>query len=188
MTPLASLWVPILLSAVFVFIASSILHMLITAWHRNDFPKLSNEAQVMDALRPLAIPPGDYMVPRATSTEEMKSPAFTEKLNRGPVLMMTVMPSGPVRMGQSLALWFLYSVVVSLFAAYVASRALPPGSGYLAVHRFAGVTAFAGYSLALLQTSIWYRRRWSTTIKTMIDGLLYALITGGTFGWLWPSA
>ena len=72
------------------------------------------------------------------------------------------------------------------FAAYVAGRALAPGTEYPRVFQLVGATAFVGYSLALLQTSIWYRRAWKLTIKSIFDGLIYALLTAGTFGWLWP--
>jgi hypothetical protein len=99
---------------------------------------------------------------------------------------MTVVPNGKVNMGQSLMLWFLYSVVIGIFAGYIAGRALPPGAAYLQVFRFAGATAFLGYSAALWQMSIWYKRSWITTIKSTIDGLIYALFTAGVFGWLWP--
>jgi hypothetical protein len=100
--------------------------------------------------------------------------------------MMTVMPSGSMAMGKQLTMWFGYAVVVGIFAAYVAGRALPPGTPYLAVFRFAGVTAFLGYAVALWQMSIWYHRAWITTVKATVDGLIYALLTAGTFGWLWP--
>ncbi len=185
MTGLAALWLPILLSAVLVFVASSLIHMF-TPWHKSDYPKVPNEDKVMDLLRPLAIPPGDYMMPRPSSREEMRSPQFLEKFKKGPVMMFTVMPGGSMAMGKQLGSWFLYAVVVGVFAAYVAGRALPPGTPYLAVFRFAGVTAFIGYALALWQMSIWYRRSWTTTIKATVDGLIYALLTAGAFGWLWP--
>lgn len=185
MTGLYLLWLPILLSAVIVFIASSIIHMALP-WHKNDYQKAPHEDQVMDALRPLAIPPGDYMIPRCSSMEEMRSPEFVEKLKQGPVLVVTVMPNGPASMTRNLVLWFIYSVIVSLFAAYVAGRALPVGAVYLRVFQLAGVTAFLGYSGALWQMSIWYRRSWSTTLKSTVDGLIYALLTAGVFGWLWP--
>lgn len=185
MTALSALLLPILLSAVVVFLASSVIHMVLP-WHKNDYPKLPEESQVLDALRPLSIPPGDYMMPRPASTAEMKTPEFIEKLKRGPVVVMTVMPRGGVSMGRSLTLWFIYALVVSLFAAYVASRALAPGALYLAVFRFAGVTAFVGYSMAIWQMSIWYARGWGITIRSTIDGLIYALLTAGVFGWLWP--
>ena len=105
---------------------------------------------------------------------------------KGPVIVMTVFPGGPMSMARNLVLWFLYAAVVGLFAAYVAGRALPPGTPYLRVFQFAGATAFIGYSAALWQMSIWYRRAWTTTIKASVDGLIYALLTAGTFGWLWP--
>ena len=107
-------------------------------------------------------------------------------MKQGPVMLLTVMPNGPMQMGRNLVLWFLYSGVVGLFAAYVAGRALPAGAEYLRVFRFAGATAFVGYTVALWQMSIWYHRAWSATIKATVDGLIYALLTAGTFGWLWP--
>jgi hypothetical protein len=164
---------------------SSIIHTALP-WHKSDYARVPNEDKVMDALRPLAIPPGDYMLPRPSSSQEMRSPDFAEKVKKGPVMVLTVMPNRMMPMGKNLALWFLYSAIISLFAAYVAGRALPVGAPYFRVFRFAGTTAFLGYSGALWQMSIWYRRAWSTTIKSTIDGLIYGLLTAGTLGWLWP--
>ena len=185
MTALSALLVPIVLSAVIVFVASSIIHMALP-WHRSDYPKVPDEQRVRDALRPLAIPPGDYMIPRASSMQDMKSPEFVAKMNEGPVMVVTVLPNGPWTMGKNLAQWFVYSIVVGVFAAYVAGTALPPGAPYPRVFQLVGVTAFIGYALALWQLSIWYRRDWMTTIKSNVDGLIYGLLTAGTFGWLWP--
>jgi hypothetical protein len=185
MTPLASLWLPILLAAVLVFLASFIVHMVLPH-HRTDYRAAPREDAVMDALRPFEIAPGDYMVPRATTPAEMKDPAFQAKWKRGPVAVMTILPSGQSWMGAQLAQWFAYTLVVGLFAAYVASRTLGPGSDYLMVFRITGTVAFAGYALALWQVSIWYRRAWATTLKSNLDALAYSLLTAGTFGWLWP--
>ena len=185
MVPLASLVLPILLSAVLVFIASSVIHMVL-GWHRDDLRAVGDETGVMNSLRPFDLAPGDYALPYARSVEEMKNPAFVEKMKNGPVLFMTVAPTGVHSMTQNLVLWFVYSVVVSLFAAYIASRALSPGASYLDVFRFAGTTAFIGYALALPQNSIWWRRNWAMTLRSMADGLVYALLTAGVFGWLWP--
>jgi len=185
MVPLPSLLIPILLAAVLVFVASSLIHMVL-GYHRSDFRALPKEADVQAALRGFAIAPGDYLLPSPGGPQGMKSPEFIERRTKGPVAIVTVMPAGEVSMGTNLALWFLYSIIVGVFAAYVAGRALAPGADYLAVFRFAGATAFAGYSLALLQNSIWYSRSWGATLRSMIDGLIYALLTAGTFGWLWP--
>lgn len=186
MIPITSLLLPIIVSAFVVFIVSSILHMLFT-YHNNDFRKIPSEDNIMNDLSKFDLPPGDYVMPFAKDNRERNSQEFKDKLNKGPVALLTVYPKGQPGMGQSLMLWFIYSILVGIFSAYVAGRALEPGAHYLSVFRFAGVTAFAGYSLALLQNSIWFRKSWSATLKSVFDGLLYALVTAGVFGWLWPS-
>ena len=185
MVPVTALWLPIVVSAVFVFIASSIIHMVLQL-HRNDWKKVPDEDGMMDALRRHNLSPGDYCVPRANSPADMKDPAFIARFKRGPVVFMTVLPGGDMAMGAQLAQWFVFSLVVSLFAGYLAGAALPPGADYLAVFRFAGTTAFIGYTMAFYPQSIWYRRPWSTQLKNTVDGLVYGLLTAGVFGWLWP--
>jgi len=186
MVSILSLWLPILLSAVFVFIVSSILHMVFS-YHNSDFGGVPAEEQVRSALREANISPGDYVIPYAPNSKERNTDAFKAKADEGPVAFMTVLPNGMGDMTSSLIQWFVYCVVVGVFSAYIASRALDPGDPYLEVFRFAGCTAFVGYSLALLQNSIWYKKSWSATLKSVADGLIYGLFTGGTFGWLWPS-
>ncbi len=179
------LWLPIVVSAAIVFLVSSVIHMA-SPWHKSDYPKMANEDAVRDALRPLAIAPGDYMIPRPANRQEMGSPEFLDKMTKGPVAILTVMPNGPMSMGKSLGLWFVYAVAVGGMAAYVAGHTLPDGASYRHVFRIVGVTAFIGYSVALWQMSIWYRRAWSITFKATVDGIIYAALTAGTFGWLWP--
>src|SRR6266545_8115081 len=121
MTGLSALLLPIFLSSVIVFLVSSVIHMALP-WHKSDYTKVPNEDKLRDALRPLAVPPGDYMVPRPSNMKEMRSPEFSEKMKKGPVMVLTVIPNGPPSMTKSLVLWFLYSAVVSLFDAYIAGR------------------------------------------------------------------
>ena len=185
MISLSALWLPILVSSVAVFVASSIIHMA-SPWHKSDYPRVPNEDRVMDLLRPLAIPPGDYMIPRPSSRDDMRSPEFLDKMKKGPVMMVTVLPSGPMSMGRNLGLWFLYCAAVGTSAAYITERVLLAGAAFGPVFRFIGAIAFIGYAAALWQMSIWYRRAWSTTIKATIDGVIYAALTAAAFGWLWP--
>jgi hypothetical protein len=181
---LTALLVPIVLSAVIVFVASSIIHMG-PFWHKNDFPMLAGQDKVMDALRPLNIPPGEYMIPRPAAMADMKAPEFQEKMKKGPVLMLNMLHPGPISMGAPLAQWFGFCLLVSVFAAYLASRTQPATATYLAVHRVAGCSAFMGYALAAIPNSIWYKRSWTVTAKTLFDGLIFGMLTGGTFGWWW---
>jgi hypothetical protein len=178
--------VPIVVSAVIVFFASWLMHMLLPI-HKSDMAKLPSEDEVADALRKFNIPPGDYMMPRPAGTQAMRSPEHLAKMSKGPVAVMTFMKPGPPNMGTNLLQWFVYLLVIGVLVAYVTGRTVGAGSGYLPVFRIAGCVAFMGYSLALWQDSIWYKRAWSTTAKYTFDGLIYGLLTAGTFGWLWPK-
>ena len=149
MEPIVQLWLPILLSAVAVFVLSSIIHKVLK-YHNNDFTRLPSEEQVMDDLRKANIPPGEYNFPRAKDMKEMGSPEFIERMKKGPVGFITVMKNEPFNMGKSLTQWFIYSVVVvGIFSAYFAGNALGPGASYLLVFRLVGSIAFVSYSLAL---------------------------------------
>ena len=184
MVPIMSLWAPILLSAVLVFVASAVIHMVLP-YHRSDYREVPSEDAVMESLRKLGVPPGNYLMPHARSPKDMKDPAFIEKRKQGPIAVLTVMKDSS--MGTSLTQWFVYCVVIGIFVAYVTGRALGPGAEYSSVFRFAGATSFIAFGLALWQNSIWYKIAWSTTLKSNIDSLIYGLLTGGAFGWLWPA-
>lgn len=186
MTPVASLWLPILLSAVACFIVSSIIHML-TPWHKGDYGTLPSEEGVLGAMRPFNIPPGDYMAPKPASMDDMKTAAFAEKRNRGPVVIMTVLPSGPVTMGGQLGAWFIYLVVIDLMAGWIAATTLEPGANPRAVFHYVSLAAFLGFTGALWQMTIWYKRSLGTTIRSTIDGVVYAVISGAIFMWMWPK-
>ena len=186
MVPLMSLLLPMFLSAVIVFIASALIHMVLR-YHSADWKGLANEDGVMEALRKFDLAPGDYMMPRPTGPNAMKDPAFIEKRTKGPALIMTVWPKGPFGMGKSLGLWFVLCLVVSLFAGYLASRVLPAGTQYLKVFQIVGTFGFAAYALGGFPDSIWYQRSWATTFRNTFDALIYGCLMAGTFGWLWPK-
>jgi hypothetical protein len=183
MVPLIDLWLPILLSAVLVFVASSVIHMLLP-WHNRDFRKLAAEEAVMDALRPFKLEPGEYVAPRPDNMAQMGSPEFKAKIARGPRFTLTVLRDSSI--ATSLLLWFVYGIVIAAFAAYVSGLTLPAGAPYMIVFRVTGAVAFAAYVLALWHDWIWYSSGLGATVRSTIDGLVYALLTGGTFGWLWP--
>ncbi|HVO79218.1 MAG TPA: hypothetical protein VMT28_00725 [Terriglobales bacterium] len=185
MVPISALWLPILLSAVIVFVASSIMHMVLP-YHKSDYRKLPEEDKVLDALRSAGVTPGPvYHFPHCTH-KDMKSPESVEKFKRGPVGLLTVIPSGAPAMGKYLGLWFVYCVVVGIFVAYLTGRTLSAGTNYLQVFRVAGTVGFLAYALAQVQDAIWKGQTWSVTFKHVFDGLIYGLLTAGTFGWLWP--
>ncbi len=184
MVSLTALWLPILLSAVIVFVASSIIHMVLP-YHRSDYQKLPDEDKLLATLRAAGLKRGLYVFPYCTP-KEMKSPAVIEKYRQGPVGMMTVFPSGPPVLPKFLSMWFGYCLIISFFVAYLTGRTVAPGVQYLAVFRVAGTAAFLAYGLGNLSNGIWKGQPWIVTIKEVVDGLVYGLLTAGTFGWLWP--
>jgi len=184
MVPLAALWLPILLSAVIVFVASSIMHMVLP-YHHSDYQQLPDEDKVLATLRATPLKRGLYVFPFCTH-KDMKSPAIAEKYKQGPVGFLTIVPSGPPAMPKFLIQWFVYCLLIGFFVAYLTAHTVAPGTPYLAVFRIAGTAAFLAYGLGHLSNGIWKGQMWWLTIQEVIDGLVYGLLTAGTFGWLWP--
>ena len=188
MVPLTSLILPIVVSAIVVFVASFVIHMVL-GYHKTDLRKLpdAQEDEILAVMHRLNLPPADYGVPHPGSPDRMKDPAFVAKMTKGPIVFMTVTPGESPNMGRPLALWFVYTLVVTFFAAYITSRAVTPATDYLTVFRFIGTSAFMGYALGQIPESIWWRRGWTRTFISVFDSLVYAVLTAGVFGWLWPG-
>ncbi len=184
---IADLWLPIVLSSVFVFIASSILHMVVQI-HKGDWKKLPGEEAAMNELGSQSLQPGQYMFPCPGSMKEMCSPEMIEKYKKGPVGYLTILPNGTPSMNKALVFWFLYTLLVSFFVAYVGSIVLTPATEFRTVFRVIGTVAVLVYGVAYLPDAIWKGQRLSTTLKFVFDGVVYGLVTGVTFGWLWPDA
>ena len=185
MISILDLWMPIAVSSVAVFFASFILHMVLT-YHRADYKQLPREAETLAALRQAGVGPGYYMFPYSASSKEMGTPEMQEKFRQGPVGMITLRPSGRIGMGGYLVTWFAYLLLVGVFVAYLAGRTLGAGTQYLQVFRVAGTTALMAYGIGPIVGSIWEGKPWSNTLRAVFDGAVYALLTAGCFGWLWP--
>ncbi len=184
---LLDLWLPILASAVLVFVASSVIHMALQI-HRKDYGQLPDEDQVLDAMRSAAVGRGHYVFPYASCFEEMQSDEMSAKYQSGPVGFMTVLDPGPMQMGKSLVQWFLFTIVISIFIAYLTGMVYKAGTDSSQIFRFTATLGLLGYAMSYVQDSIWKGMKWSITAKFLFDGLVYALVTGATFAWLWPAA
>jgi hypothetical protein len=184
---LSELWMPILVSAVAVFVASSLIHMVI-GWHRPEFPAPPNQDALMDAMRPFNLAPGEYMMPRAASMKAMQEPEFIEKTKKGPVAILTVLPNGGTNLGKMLGQWFVFILIVGVFSAYLTGRTHGSGADSMSVMRVAGTAAFLSYAMAGWSSWIWWGRTLRSTLMATLDGLIYGLITGWIFCWLWPVA
>ncbi|MEN8145254.1 MAG: hypothetical protein ABFS14_09915 [Gemmatimonadota bacterium] len=186
MVSVGALWLPILVAAVLIFIVSTIIHAFL-GYHNSDFRGVPNEEGLRAALRPLNIPAGDYIVPHAKDANERRTEEFMAKAKEGPIVFMTVLGADAFKMGPSLIQWFVYCLMTGAFAAYLTGGAYGPGAEYMAIFGMSGTVAFLGYGWALLQQSIWTKKNWAATGKSLFDAWVYGLVTAGTFGWLWPA-
>jgi hypothetical protein len=176
---------PILVSAVLVFIVSAIIHMVLK-YHNKDYTSLPNEDAVRAAIRAGNPKPAQYIVPYCSDMKDMEKPEMKQKYVEGPIAVINLMPSGAPKMGKSLTQWFIFILIVSFFIAYVAAHTIQQGAEYLQVFRVVGAVGFLAYSAGQFPESIWMGKPWAVSIKNAIDGLVYGLVTAGTFGWLWP--
>jgi hypothetical protein len=185
--PFGSLWLPVIVSAVVVFLGSSVVHMALK-YHKSDYKALPQEEGIRDALRKADAAPGVYFTPYCADMKEMKKPEMMEKYAKGPVALITLYPKGAINLGKHLALWFGFSLFVSFTAAYVARHTLQPGAAGMLVMRITGTVAFAAYGLSHVSDSIWKGQPWSNTVRALVDAVIYSILTGLTFRLLWPAA
>lgn len=186
MVPWSALLLPALVASVLVFIASSLIHMVLQM-HKSDYRKLANEDEVRAAIRRGGATPGQYVLPHCGEPKQMGSPEMIKKFEEGPNGVLYVRPTGVVKLGPFLGKWFGYSFIVSLLAGYVARATLAPGAEYLSVFQVVGAAAWLAYAWQAPSDSIWKAKPWSETIRGMFDGLVYAALTAGSFAWLWPK-
>jgi hypothetical protein len=186
--PLAALWLPVALSAVFVFVGSAVVWMFLK-WHDSEWHHLGMGSELQEALRKAGVTTGHYLFPymdmKATDKAAAKA-AWTEAYARGPVGVIHAGTPGKMNMGKMLGQVFVFYLVVSFFAAYVAAHALAQGAPYLRVFQLVGATTFAAYGAGSFMDSIWFGKSWRSTWLNAVDALIYACLTAGTFGWLWP--
>ena len=186
MVSLTQLWLPILLSGVLVFFASSILHMVVKFWHAPDARAFSNEDEIAAAMRKGNPGAGMYLIPYCTP-EAMKETATQEKFREGPVGTIFLRPAGPMHLGAFLGQWFVFCLVVSAFCAVLVVHLLPHGAPFAHVFHVVGLAALMAYAFGAIPNAIWWGHPWRSTLKHVIDGLIYAVITGALFAWLWPA-
>ncbi len=93
MLPLTEFTVPILVSAAFVFIASSLIHMVIK-YHNPDYRKLPNEDDVRAAIRKGNPSPGQYVLPWCLHGDTSNKDEVARRFAEGPVGMVWLAPTG----------------------------------------------------------------------------------------------
>ena len=186
MEQLWPLWLPILVSAVVVFIASMVIWMVLK-YHNQDLQTLPDERALTDHLQTLNLPPGLYMWPHCGHGQDMKSAEFQARFAAGPWGSINIVGRKP-SFARNLVLTFIFYIVVGIFVGYITALARDPGATFLEVFRVAGATAILGYCAGSIPGSIFMGTPRRFVLTSLIDGIVYGLLTGATFGLLWPAA
>jgi hypothetical protein len=185
MISLGQLWIPIVASAVGVFVMSSLIHMVFK-WHNAEYRKLSNEDDVRAVMRAGGLAPGQYVIPHCADMKDLQLPEMQQKFKEGPIAFLTVRPSGAPSMGPQLGQWFVLNLAVAVLAGYLASKSLATGASFLQVCRVVSLATFLAYAGGSVSHAIWMGKPWSAAAKEVLDAFLYGLVTALVFGWLWP--
>ena len=185
MVTLEQLWIPIVLSAVLVFVASSLIHMVFK-WHNSDYRKLPNEDDVRAAMRAGSPAPGQYVIPYCADMKDMQSPEMQKKFTDGPLAAMFVRANGAPRMGPMLGQWFALSLVIAIVVGYLAAHTVPRTASFLGVARVVSLITFLAYGAGGVIGAIWWGKPWRSAMKELLDAFIYGLVTAVAFGWLWP--
>ncbi len=143
MISLAQLWLPIVVSAVFVFIASSVIHMVLQ-WHKPFYKGFANEDELRAALGKSKSAPGIYVVPFCSDMKQMSTPEMLAKFTEGPIAKVTLRAGSAPSMGKPLTQWFVFCLVVSLFCACIGGHTLAVGTPYIHVFFVVAMAAFMG--------------------------------------------
>ena len=187
MVTLTSLWLPILLGAVFVFVASSLIHMAFR-WHNADYRKLPNEDDVRSVIRKASPAPGQYVVPHCLDMKQLQTPEMQQKFVEGPNALLWIRANGRQGMGPLLGQWFALNLLVSFMVAYIAAHTLAAGVAPMQVLRVTASIGFLAYGIGSISHGIWFYKPWTAVGKDLLDALIYGFAGGAAFAWLWPAA
>ncbi|MFO0826865.1 MAG: hypothetical protein U0572_01850 [Phycisphaerales bacterium] len=198
---LTHLWLPILVSGVGVWFASAIAWMAI-GHHKKDRDPIANEQEFMDVITRMNIRPGNYgfpdfcqhdHLPRAERMEALK--ILYDKHPQG-----TLRVWAPANMGVNMLLTFLFYLVTSTVIAYLGWAALPHGdaasvgaggidgaSRFWKVFQVLGTAGILAYCFATFPHDLWFQKKRRAMAMDWIDGIVFGLLTGAIFAWLWPA-
>jgi hypothetical protein len=185
MSDLPQIWLPILLTAVFIFIASSLIHMAFK-WHNSDYKKLPNEDEVRAAIRAGNPDPGMYVFPHCMDMKEMQGEAMKKKYNEGPIGFLTLRKNGVHSMGPMLLQWFLFTLLVAAVAGLLVLQCVGLHAHTHVAGHLVGMVTFLTYAGGSVSNGIWMGKSWGSVAKDVLDALIYATISAFTSIYFWP--
>lgn len=182
---LLDLWLPIVVATVAGHFLSFVLWAVLPH-HTPEWRKIPNESKMMDLIRDLPVPPGQYMFPNLAHSD-FKDPEKRALYTRGPIGTLTVWP-GVSSMPRNMALTILFYLVSATAIAYLATIALEASADGFEVFRFTATVALLTFTFGGIPNGIWFRKSPRSMVTEFLDGVLMAALFGGVFSALWPEA
>ena len=182
------LWLPIVLSAVILFIASSVIWMF-APHHKTEWKEPPQVDALRTFLRQSGITAGAFVFPHMTAADRADKAKAAEKMKQaeeGPAGVLFLRAPGPMGMGRMMVQQFVFFLVVAALIALLDVHMMDRGTVYLAVFKRDAIIAFLTFGLGTAPESIWFARPWKSFWLQAIDAAIYAGLLAGTFGWLWP--
>lgn len=191
---LSHLWLPILVSAAAVWIASSLAWMVI-GHHKHTWKEIPNEDEFIATIKRFRIAPGSCGFPEFRKCEGLSKEeklAKWEEMQKHPIGVLRVW--GPLSMGRNWVLSLVVNLVASTLIGYHGWSALrhggsdgAPTASFAKVMQVLGTVGILAYCFASLQNDIWFQRSRREVVTGLIDGVVLGLITGAVFRLLWPD-
>ena len=185
MNELAGLWIPIVVSAVVVLVASFV-SQLIIGRYAAEWKELPEEEATIEHLQKSGIGPGQYLFPgRSPKSSQDLEETRQQRMNSGPWGTVNIWARQP-SMGRNLLQSFVFYLVTSFFVAYLATLALEPGAEFSPVFQVTGTAAILAYAFGGIPNAIWFGSHLRSALMDVINGIVHGLLTGTIFGMLWP--
>lgn len=182
---LQHLWLPILVCGVAVFMCSFLVWAVLPH-HRDDWAALPNAESFRDDLKARGIAPGMYIFPKMGG-KECNTPEGKANFERAPAGVITVFAKSS--MPKNMFCTFLVFLIASVLIAYVAWHIRPDlAGGFADRFQVLGTLGILTYCFSFLPNMIWFQSGKRAMVNGIVDGVLYGVVTGATFSWLWPVA
>lgn len=176
------LWLPILLAGVATHIASTIAWTVLPH-HKPEWKGLGDDEDgLQDWIAGREIPAGQYLFPFASGMKEADCDAIKEKQQkcRGMLLLY----QRPVNMGAAIGKTLAFFLVAAFMIGYLAAFSVPSGASFWHVFRFVSTAGILTHCFARFPHVFWFPEK---IAMSLLDGVVYSLITAGVFAALWPS-
>lgn len=177
-----SLWMPIVGSGFATHFAST-LAWTVLPHHKPEIKSLGDkEEQFTDWIACKEIEPGQYVFPYCEDMKQTETELFKQK--QGKCSGELRVWARPVNMLAAMVKTLGFFLFAAFMIGYVCAYTLTPYTDKGDVFRIVLVLGIMTHCFAIFPRVFWFPRSYATSL---VDGVVYALLTAGIFYALWPT-